>query len=118
MTKKTNRINFPDVTVTAKHASFNMFCLSGLYVTTHSAPLFFNNDGSLVEGSIKAIKAIILEALDETSLSKRATDQFIEHIRVQSLAKSDWPFCRKGKSARNVGEYNFTITPFDEPNVS
>ncbi|MBT4038412.1 MAG: hypothetical protein HOE65_00070 [Rhodospirillales bacterium] len=116
MTKKKTTINFPHVTVTAKHALFNEFCLSGLYVTTHSAPLFFTDDGSLVEGSIKAIKAIVFEELDEKELSKQGTDQFIEYIRVQSLAKSEWPFYCKGAAARNIGKYNFTLAPFHEAN--
>jgi hypothetical protein len=116
-TKKTN-INFPHVTITAKHALFDEYCLSGLYAMTYSAPLFFNDDGSLVGGSVTAIKAIVFEQLGETSLSERRADQFIEYIRVQSLAKSEWPFHRKGAAARNVGEYNFTLAPFADASAS
>lgn len=111
MSKKTITVNVPLVKVTAKHALFDEFCSHGQYATTHCAPLFFNNDGSLVAESISAIKSIIFDALDEASLSKQRADQFIEYIRIQSLAKSDWPFCPEGPSARNVGEYNFTLTP-------
>lgn len=113
MKKKFNLDRFPEVTITEKHVLFNGRCSNGHNKTTRSAPLIFDDYGEFGTKSTNAIIDIIRSGYAGSELTKRELYMFIDYIRIQSLAKSEWPFNSYSVFSKNHGASYM----FEEPSI-
>jgi len=77
---------FPKVEVTAEHALFHGYCLTGHYWITFSATLIFNDDGTLHERSTKSIRDILSSEYFLHEISDKEFKSFVGDICTRSLS--------------------------------